>query len=221
MRLRALLLPLLAIAPWELPPNNKRLVLDVTFETSKDYDITSAYAVRGWNTTEGHMKITCPSQLAKHGGGYGMEVRVDRAFTKNFHAQFSLPHFMCAACSPHRLLRFYHSDGTATVFVHTCTAVWSSPHGGGLPVRKFHLPAWLGGDFGDWLLWQERSAVELHQSDQSSHCFFFLVGLACRTRRISSLSGRAWRGLTRCARWIWLCVKDVDGMIPQSCFPGA
>ena len=36
---------------------NKRLVLDVNFETSKDYDITSAYAVRGWNTTEGHMKV--------------------------------------------------------------------------------------------------------------------------------------------------------------------
>ena len=34
---------------------NKRLVLNVNFETAKDYDITSAYAVRGWNTTEGHM----------------------------------------------------------------------------------------------------------------------------------------------------------------------
>ena len=110
--------------------STKRLVLDVTFETSKDYDITSAYAVRGWNTTEGHMKvnlrcglmyhsspiphrciavwclapsltvatstsqITVPSTAAKHAGRYGMEVNVDKAFTKNFHAQFSLPHFM-------------------------------------------------------------------------------------------------------------------------------
>mgnify|MGYP004129303531 CR=1 FL=1 len=40
---------------------NKRLVLNVNFETAKDYDITSAYAVRGWNTTEGHMRITCPT----------------------------------------------------------------------------------------------------------------------------------------------------------------
>eukprot|EP00966_Prymnesium_polylepis_P227211 5257792-Prymnesium_polylepis.1 len=47
---------------------NKRLVLDVNFETSKDYDITSAYAVRGWNTTEGHMKITVPAQRAMHAG---------------------------------------------------------------------------------------------------------------------------------------------------------
>ena len=41
----------LAIAPWVQQNQNKRLVLDVSFETSKDYDITSAYAVRGWNTT--------------------------------------------------------------------------------------------------------------------------------------------------------------------------
>ena len=54
----------------------------------------SAYAVRGWNTTEGHMKITVPTQLAKHGGRYGMQVAIVKAFTKNFHAQFSLPHFM-------------------------------------------------------------------------------------------------------------------------------
>lgn len=83
-----------AYAPWEVPASEKRLVLDITFETSKDYDITSAYAVRGWNTTEGHMLITCPSRLAKHDGTSGMEVRIDRAFAKNFHAQFSLPHFM-------------------------------------------------------------------------------------------------------------------------------
>lgn len=67
-------------------------MLDVQFETSKDYDITSAYAVRGWNTTEGRMKITVPTQTAKHGGRYGMQVSILKAFTKNFHAQFSLPH---------------------------------------------------------------------------------------------------------------------------------
>ena len=40
------------------------------------------------------MKINCPSQIASHGGRFGMEVNVDRPYTKNFHAQFSLPHFM-------------------------------------------------------------------------------------------------------------------------------
>ena len=40
------------------------------------------------------MRITCPSPTAKHGGRFGMSILVDRAFTKNFHAQFSLPHFM-------------------------------------------------------------------------------------------------------------------------------
>ena len=40
-------------------------MLNVNFETAKDYDITSAYAVRGWNTTEGHMRITCPSPSAR------------------------------------------------------------------------------------------------------------------------------------------------------------
>ena len=97
-RARALLLACAlaspAYAPWEGPAVSKRLVLDVNFETAKDYDITSAYAVRGWNTTEGHMRITCPSPAAKHGGRFGMSVLIDRAFTKNFHAQFSLPHFM-------------------------------------------------------------------------------------------------------------------------------
>ena len=76
-------------APWDVPQQQKRLVLDVTFESSKDYDITSAYAVRGWNTTEGHMKITVPTQLAKHGGRYGMQVAIVKAFSKNFHAQVS------------------------------------------------------------------------------------------------------------------------------------
>jgi len=83
-----------AYAPYDVPPQNKRLVLNVNFETAKDYDITSAYAVRGWNTTEEHMRITCPSPTAKHGGRFGMSILIDRAFTKNFHAQFSLPHFM-------------------------------------------------------------------------------------------------------------------------------
>ena len=68
-------------APFDVPPQNKRLVLNVNFETAKDYDITSAYAVRGWNTTEGHMRITCPSPTAKHGGRFGMQILVDRAFT--------------------------------------------------------------------------------------------------------------------------------------------
>jgi hypothetical protein len=87
--LRLLLLSLLgaARAPYDVPAQNKRLVLNVNFETAKDYDITSAYAVRGWNTTEGHMRITCPSPTAKHGGRFGMQILVDRAFTKNFHAQ--------------------------------------------------------------------------------------------------------------------------------------
>ena len=83
-----------AYAPYEAPAVQKRLVLNVNFETAKDYDITSAYAVRGWNTTEGHMRITCPSPAAKHGGKFGMAILIDRAFTKSFHAQFSLPHFM-------------------------------------------------------------------------------------------------------------------------------
>lgn len=87
-------LPNLCTAPWQSTLQNERLVLNVQFESSKDYDITSAYAVRGWNTTEGHMKITMPTQLAKHGGRYGMQVSIIRAFSKNFHAQFSLPHFM-------------------------------------------------------------------------------------------------------------------------------
>ena len=67
-----------AAAPFDQPAQNKRLVLNVNFETAKDYDITSAYAVRGWNTTEGHMRITCPSPTAKHGGRYGMQVRAGR-----------------------------------------------------------------------------------------------------------------------------------------------
>ena len=86
--------PRSTVAVWQSAQQNERLVLDVQFESSKDYDITSAYAVRGWNTTEGHMKITVPTQLAKHGGRYGMQVSIVRAFSKNFHAQFSLPHFM-------------------------------------------------------------------------------------------------------------------------------
>ena len=40
------------------------------------------------------MKITVPTQAAKHGGRYGMQVAILHAFSKNFHAQFSLPHFM-------------------------------------------------------------------------------------------------------------------------------
>ena len=40
------------------------------------------------------MKITVPTQIAKHNGKYGMQVAVLKAFSKNFHAQFSLPHFM-------------------------------------------------------------------------------------------------------------------------------
>eukprot|EP00966_Prymnesium_polylepis_P268926 6212819-Prymnesium_polylepis.1 len=90
--LAALVAP--SVAVYTVATQHKRLVLNVNFETAKDYDITSAYAVRGWNTTEGHMKITCPSPQAKHGGRFGMEVGIERPFTKNFHAQFSLPHFM-------------------------------------------------------------------------------------------------------------------------------
>jgi hypothetical protein len=40
------------------------------------------------------MKITCPSSLAHYSGRFGMEVRIITPYTKNFHAQFSLPHFM-------------------------------------------------------------------------------------------------------------------------------
>ena len=39
-------------------------------------------------------QITVPAQRAMHAGRYGMEVQIDRVFSKNFHAQFSLPHFM-------------------------------------------------------------------------------------------------------------------------------
>ena len=78
-------------AVWEAAPVTQQLVLEVTFETAKDYDITSAYAVRGWNTTEGHMVMVCPSVAASHTGKAGLEVRIDRAFDTNFHAQFSLP----------------------------------------------------------------------------------------------------------------------------------
>ena len=91
-----LLLPLATqvTAVWQVETVEKRKVLDVTFESSKDYDITSAYAVRGWNTTEGKMRMIAPSAVAKHGGRFGLEVRIEKAYTKNFHAQFSLPHFM-------------------------------------------------------------------------------------------------------------------------------
>ena len=89
-----LLLATLATAEWQVETVEKRKVLDVTFESSKDYDITSAYAVRGWNTTEGKMRMIAPSAVAKHGGRFGLEVRIEKAYTKNFHAQFSLPHFM-------------------------------------------------------------------------------------------------------------------------------
>ena len=54
----------------------------------------SAYAVRGWNTTEGKMRMIVPSAVAKHGGRFGLELRIEKAYTKKFHAQFSLPHFM-------------------------------------------------------------------------------------------------------------------------------
>jgi hypothetical protein len=90
-------LALLAVgtrAPWQAAQATERLVLDVQFESNKDYDITSAYAVRGWNTTEGHMKISVPNAAARHAGDYGMQISIVRAFSKNFHAQFSLPHFM-------------------------------------------------------------------------------------------------------------------------------
>ena len=79
-------------AVWQAAPVSKQLVMEVTFETPKDYDITSAYAVRGWNTTEGHMRMVCPSEAASHTGKAGLEVDIERAFDKNFHAQFSLPH---------------------------------------------------------------------------------------------------------------------------------
>lgn len=81
-------------AVYDKPDHHKKLVLNVNFETAKDYDITSAYAVRGWNTTEGVMKIAVPSPQAKYGGRFGMEVTIIKPFTKNFHAQFSIPHFM-------------------------------------------------------------------------------------------------------------------------------
>lgn len=57
-------------AVWQVETVEKRKVLDVTFESSKDYDITSAYAVRGWNTTEGKMRMIAPSAVAKHGGRF-------------------------------------------------------------------------------------------------------------------------------------------------------
>jgi len=114
--LALLLLAQRAYAPWEVVASEKRLVLDVTFESAKDYDITSAYAVRGWNTTEGHMTIRAPSTSARHGGSYGMEVRIDRAFSQNFHAQFSLPHFMPRVVhSAYQLTFWARMSGPATV----------------------------------------------------------------------------------------------------------
>ena len=56
---------------WQSTPVPKQLVMDVTFETAKDYDITSAYAVRGWNTTEGHMRMVCPSEARQQISGRG------------------------------------------------------------------------------------------------------------------------------------------------------
>ena len=133
------------------------------FESSKDYDITSAYAVRGWNTTEGHMKITVraaplaqtqhfsglcraavlpvaqhppatsfpffsraqvPTQLAKHGGRYGMQVSIIRAFAKNFHAQFSLPHFMPRMVSSSSSSRQAFTRSTPFICEQISTPFW-------------------------------------------------------------------------------------------------
>ena len=152
--LLAALAPRGAYAPWQVAETEKRLILEVTFETSKvadlsthscrlpptsllpltalmvclavtavtillpsravaltatslaakDYEITSPYAVRGWNTTEGHMRLTVPSRAARHGGEFGLAVRVDRAFDKNFHAQADAPlppHSLLTVSLPH------------------------------------------------------------------------------------------------------------------------
>ena len=64
------------------------------------------------------MRITCPSPTAKHGGRFGMAILVDRAFTKNFHAQFSLPHFRrvrrakCSRRPPELVSVLYHHTMT-------------------------------------------------------------------------------------------------------------
>ena len=66
--------------PWESDGSQKRLVLDVSFETAEDYDISSVSkdAVRGWSTieAEGKMEITWPSTIGAHRGRFGMEARV-------------------------------------------------------------------------------------------------------------------------------------------------
>jgi endo-1,4-beta-xylanase len=136
LSLAALLSLLVApiIAPWQKSQQNERLVLDVQFESSKDYDITSAYAVRGWNTTEGRMKITVPTQQAKHGGRYGMQVAIVQAFTKNFHAQFSLPHFMP---------RMDHSAYKLTFWAKVDTNVPITPEVAFLDVDEGY--EWVGG----------------------------------------------------------------------------
>eukprot|EP00322_Chrysochromulina_rotalis_P026947 CAMPEP_0115855900 /NCGR_PEP_ID=MMETSP0287-20121206/14778_1 /TAXON_ID=412157 /ORGANISM="Chrysochromulina rotalis, Strain UIO044" /LENGTH=1202 /DNA_ID=CAMNT_0003310063 /DNA_START=9 /DNA_END=3617 /DNA_ORIENTATION=+ len=121
-------------APWQTVNQNERLVLDVQFESSKDYDITSAYAVRGWNTTEGHMKITVPMRESKHGGKYGMQVSIIKAFTKNFHAQFSLPHFMP---------RMMHSAYKLTFWARVDTAGVVAPEVAFLDVDEGY--EWVGG----------------------------------------------------------------------------
>ena len=82
----------------------------------------------------------CPAEksevlaLAKHGGRYGMEVRIDKPFSKNFHAQFSLPHF---------LPRMIHSAYQLTFWAKIAGAKEVTPEVSFLDVDEGY--DWVGG----------------------------------------------------------------------------
>ena len=65
------------------------------------------------------MRITVPTTAAKGPSGpgrYGMQVAIVKAFSKNFHAQFSLPHFMPRMLhSAYKLTFWARVDATTTV----------------------------------------------------------------------------------------------------------
>ena len=195
-RRRLIVLALLCLncvrAPWSTDSQSKRLVLDVTFETSKDYDITSAYAVRGWNTTEGHMKINCPSQIASHGGRFGMEVNVDRPYTKNFHAQFSLPHFMP---------RVAHSAYQLTFWAKVLSGKDVTPEVSFLDVDEGY--DWVGGaEVALTNEWQHIAMEPVYTtSDQKGHeiQIAFLIGLNQAVFHFDDIRLRAGRAVAAAA----------------------
>lgn len=67
-------------------------------------------------------RAAVPTQQAKHGGRYGMQVAILKGFSKNFHAQFSLPHFMPRMDHSAYKLTFWarvDSEATATPEVNS------------------------------------------------------------------------------------------------------